>query len=415
MHGEKGREVQTGIQDRQPRQVTTLKVLDFSEDGDGQPDSNGEYTRATLEAGPLPESFTICSAFMTEAWTTRFTAAEMFSLMRVDGRIWGYVNLFAGKTSTDFEVMLGPVNLLTELEELFFTLQWIRACLSVDSVASKVMLVVDGQLVGEEKYRREEDKYRPANISLLLGFYPNYPDPAEYTGRVSELNIFKSSLSPERMMDLTRAGGDDCGTPGDLVSWEEAEWTLHSQAKVIEVDREWEGPCRRESQVQVFTADFTYHKDCMRHCQKIFDGRSPSVTTREEWESFTQEVDLITRYRSGVLNYLWLSATEGDVDGRLAEPDHWPETELVNNETQKMEAVETVWRDFYSGERLLTNWTKPYFSSKEDTLYGGGYNCIWLYTSNWERSWFEWFCVSYDTSCPCSYSAQPILRWLSLA
>ena len=56
MHGEKGREVQTVIQDRQPRQVTTLKVLDFSEDGDGQPDSNGEYTRATLEAGPLPEA-----------------------------------------------------------------------------------------------------------------------------------------------------------------------------------------------------------------------------------------------------------------------------------------------------------------------------------------------------------------------
>ena len=353
-----------------------MKVLDFSEDGDGQPDSNGEYTKATLEAGSLPESFTICSAFMTEAWTTRFTAAEMFSLMWVDGRIWGYVNLFAGKTSTDFEVMLGPVNLLTKLEELFFTLQWIRACLSVDSVASKVMLVVDGQLVGEEKYRREEDKYRPANISLLLGFYPNYPDPAEYTGRVSELNIFKSSLSLERMMDLTRAGGVECGAPGDLVSWEEAEWTLHSQAKVIVVDMEWEGPCRRESQVQVFTADFTYHKDCMRHCQKIFDGRSPSVTTREEWKSFTQEFDLITRYRSGVLNYLWLSATEGDVDGSLAEPDHWPETELVNNETQKMEAVETVWRDFYSGERLLTNWKKPYFSSKEDTLYGGGYDSL---------------------------------------
>ena len=33
------------------------------------------------------------------------------------------------------------------------------------------------------------------------------------------------------------AGGEECETPGDLVSWEEAKWTLHSQAKVIELDR----------------------------------------------------------------------------------------------------------------------------------------------------------------------------------
>ena len=39
----------------------SLKVLDFSADNDGKPDGNGEYTSATLEAGPLPESFTICS------------------------------------------------------------------------------------------------------------------------------------------------------------------------------------------------------------------------------------------------------------------------------------------------------------------------------------------------------------------
>ena len=365
-----------------------MKVLDFSEDGDGQPDSNGEYTRATLEAGPLPESFTICSAFMTEAWTTRFTAAEMFSLMRVDGRIWGYVNLFAGKTSTDFEVMLGPVNLLTKLEELFFTLQWIRACLSVDSVASKVMLVVDGQLVGEEKYRSEEDKYRPANISLLLGFYPNYPDPAEYTGRVSELNIFKSSLSPERMIDLTRAGGDECGTPGDLVSWEEAEWTLHSQAKVIEVDREWEGPCRRESQVQVFTAQFAFHKDCMHHCQKISNGRSPTVKTKEEWESLTREIDLVTQDRH-LLPWMWLSVTEGDVDEKLTTLDHWPETEIVNNETKKLEAAETAWRDFYTGHRL-DNWTKPYLSENKDASRGKTDNCIVAFTDvPWNISWGE--------------------------
>ena len=123
------------------------------------------------------------------------------------------------------------------------------------------------------------------------------------------------------MVDLTTAGGKECGAPGDLVNWEEAEWTLFSQAKVIEVDREWEGPCRRESQVQVITANFGYHHDCMQHCQNISGGRSPPATTKEQWENLTREVDLITQDRS-LFPYLWLSATEGDKDKNLAKLDH---------------------------------------------------------------------------------------------
>ena len=89
---------QTRTQDRQPRSVSTLKVLDFSADGDQQPDSNGEYTGATLEAGPLPESFTICSALMVEAWTTEYTSAALFRLLDDSGYRWMYI-LFYASTS----------------------------------------------------------------------------------------------------------------------------------------------------------------------------------------------------------------------------------------------------------------------------------------------------------------------------
>ena len=129
---------------------------------------------------------------------------------------------------------------------------------------------------------------------------------------------------------------------------------------MIEVDREWEGPCRRESQVQVFTANFYHHKDCMQHCQKISNGRVPSVNTEEEWTNLTREIDLITKHRKTFVpqRRLWLSATEGDDDLKLAKLGHWPDTEIVNNETKKLDAVETVWRDFYTGQRL-DNWTTP--------------------------------------------------------
>ena len=113
----------------------------------------------------------------------------------------------------------------------------------------------------------------------------------------------------------------------------------------------------------------------MRHCQKFSGGRSPPVTTREEWEYFTKEVDLITYDRS-ILRDMWLSATEGDKDLRLARLDHWPETEVVDNQRANLEAQETIWRDFYTGQRLHNNWPKPYLDNKNDTRFGKFDNCI---------------------------------------
>merc|ERR1712020_435337 len=134
----------------------------------------------------------------------------------------------------------------------------------------------------------------------------------------------------------------------------------------------------------------------MRHCQKISTGRVPPVNTKEEWENLERELDLITQDRSS-LPWLWLSATEGDIEGELAELGHWSELELVNNETKKLEAVETVWRDFYSGERL-ENWTKPWFGrSGKDTRFGDTFNCMVAYTDvPWSMSWNEWQCTAYN-------------------
>ena len=133
---------------------TMWKVFDFSADNDQESDSNGEYTSATLDAGALPESFTICSAIMVEAWTTVFSSAHIFRLLDVDGDGWGYVELYAATSYTQYNVKLGPVNFVKQTEAVFFPLQWSRACLSLDSKASKVRLVVDGQQLGEEEYRR---------------------------------------------------------------------------------------------------------------------------------------------------------------------------------------------------------------------------------------------------------------------
>ena len=69
-----------------------LKILDFSLDVDRAADDNGSYTHASLEKEELPPSFTICSAFMVEAWITDFSAAEIFALKTREGVTWAYVH-----------------------------------------------------------------------------------------------------------------------------------------------------------------------------------------------------------------------------------------------------------------------------------------------------------------------------------
>ena len=233
---------QSRTRDRQPRSVSTVKVLDFFDDSDLELDSNGEYTSATLEAGPVPEAFTICSAVMVQAWTTDFEAGDMFALLReIDNSTsyplkWLGVTLVAWDENSQYEVHFRPKTYYSKTTPAFFPLQWTRACLSLDSVAGKLKMVVDGQLLVEEEYKREEDKGRPANLSLRLGVHIDSSGlfAEEYPLKIADMNIFKSALSVERMIGQTTAGGEECGAPGDLVSWEEAEWTLHSQAKVIQ-------------------------------------------------------------------------------------------------------------------------------------------------------------------------------------
>ena len=106
-----------------------LKVLDFSADNDHALDSNDEYTSASLDAGFLPESFTVCSAIMVDAWTdTEFAAARMFTLIRdeddgVRRYQWGSINLRPGLEPL-YEVNLGPARFIKKTTVAVFPLQW---------------------------------------------------------------------------------------------------------------------------------------------------------------------------------------------------------------------------------------------------------------------------------------------------
>ena len=102
---------------------------------------------------------------------TPYSASFFFTLTNNDGPRWGYMHLHAASGYTHYHIQLGRVFFDKQTETVFFPFQWSRACLALDSVSSKVSLVVDGQLLGELEYKKEEDENRPANLSLVVGSY----------------------------------------------------------------------------------------------------------------------------------------------------------------------------------------------------------------------------------------------------
>ena len=394
-----------------------IKALDFSLDNDRKADSDGSYTHASLKKEDfLPPSFTVCAAYMVEAWNTDFSASEIFALKTPEGVTWAYVHLYCAGDYTEYKVDVGPkIKMAPTVPDLLFPLRWTRVCLALDSGAGKVSLVVDGELLGEEEYNAAEDPDKPTDLFLVSGYYRNVDYIKEYTGRVTDLNIFSSALPIDRMVAITSPGEAECGAAGDLLRWDEIGWTFHSTARMIDVEKQ-KGPCRRESKINVFGADFKTHESCMQHCEKLGSGRSPPVLTAEQWKYLYTEVGVITDNELSRITWMWTSVTEGDVNKKLAKPNHWPALEPEGEETLK--AVEGTWRDYYTGERVKEEGNFPDWYPKHDTRYGEEYNCLGLYTDQtWEAipgdGWFEWQCMltldSYGMSCPCEYKRAPLL------
>ena len=377
--------------------IYAFPVINFSDDPVQGLDSNKENTKASLSLPDMPGSFTICGDYLTEAWTKKYTAAMLFQLRGGEeyGAVWAFLTLNAGLEDTQIFGSFGRVQFSATTPGIWFPLTWIHVCVSLDSESGRTVLVVDGKVLVEKVYQEALEGNNvalPENVHIDLGFDSGMN--FEYVGMVTNINIFLSPLSTARMVGMTQAGSDECGAAGDLLSWEEADWQLQSMARLQMVRfKDDFYPCRRESSATVFPADFFYQVDCMNHCTKLGNGRSPPVRTPQEWDWLRKEVQAITpeptpqENKFGLLSWLpvmWLAATD--------------------------EREEGVWQDFYSPhERLQPNWMLPWYSSQH--VYGNSRNCLyWMFNQMAERCWVESPCTDFGKVCPCQYQSQPILR-----
>ena len=182
-------------------------------------------------------------------------------------------------------------------------------------------------------------------------------------------------------------------------------WSLHSKARWIDLDRGLESPCLAKPSINVFPMkEYHSHKFCMNHCKKL-GGKSPSLSTKQNWKDLWQEIKAVSPDLSKLPYSNWLSITEGydDNDDELKKLDHWP---------KEIQAMEGMWRDFYTGEQL-ENFTKPWKSNNRDEVVGDAYNCVSFSPNVKEaetKSWTEWQCKRAGLGCPCTYETPPLIH-----
>ena len=181
---------------------------------------------------------------------------------------------------------------------------------------------------------------------------------------------------------------------------------------MLQVDKHIHSPCRKENSVNIFNmVGLHRQEDCMRHCQKLGNGRSPPFGTPQQWLSMQSEIEATgseSDDTDDMLTHMWLSVTEGDLGGRLARLPHWPTTEFIEGHGNvPLVAEEDVWRDYYTGERV--EFQLPEYAYN---VSGKEYNCLAAvaeeigFTSN---PFAEFECLQKHMSCTCEYARDPVV------
>ena len=124
-------------------------MISFADDSDGLADSEGDNTGAFLTKPNMPKDFTVCAAYMVEAWTTAFTQANLFYLDNENGDIWDG----PGWTLNWIRVVLWwklQVSDLAWCIGVWYTpLTW-SVCVAANTTTGNVTVVVDRLVVRDD-------------------------------------------------------------------------------------------------------------------------------------------------------------------------------------------------------------------------------------------------------------------------
>ena len=174
------------------------------------------HTYAELKFDPqgnLPESFTICSFMMTPScpsifWPSFFTIVD-------DNKAQFFAPIIRHKNMTSLLIISyfqGTSKSVTGEIPPLFPNQWIKSCLAINTTSGFITWVVEGVLIlNTTSDELSNSKSRPKDLGkkIVLGVKSYVGSWRAYNTRVTNVNIFSSYLSVERMQRMTE-GGELC-------------------------------------------------------------------------------------------------------------------------------------------------------------------------------------------------------------
>ena len=230
-----------------------------------------------------------------------------FRLYNEDDKVWARLSVGSGLgTGIVFSASLGrgEENVFIKTNATlprFFPRSWVRACVTFDTAEGVVRIVADGKVFEDASYPklRKLASKMPKNATIRVGEY------SSINSMISDLNVFSEPLSLEQMVAITSPGGKECGSRGDLLNWDEAEWTLSDKwasdrwagwelvinsSKLVELD--WiRGPCWRPSMIKVSLENIVSSIDRKSRSQTFSQYRTvssiesskSSIVDTEKW------------------------------------------------------------------------------------------------------------------------------------
>ena len=178
----------------------------------------------------LPQSFTVCSTIMVTGCQSQ-NPPRFFNML--DSNNDQFIAPIQNHKNSESRLMIGfherNSPLLTGKVPPLFPNVWTKSCMAVNTTSGLIHWVVEGSLVlAEEFVEVKNSKSRPKDLSkkIILGASSYGGSWYAVSQTVTNLDIFSSTLSIEKMGNMTRGGS--CSEEGDYLAWGDMEWILHA-------------------------------------------------------------------------------------------------------------------------------------------------------------------------------------------
>ena len=179
-----------------------------------------EYDLQDLQSS----SFTICATTFS---TTTNLNPMLFSLLDVNNNQWFQAQILQLSDGLGKRFYYSQFNHFGNADTMPIGFnQWVRSCIAIDIASGWVQWVARGELVDNSTFAEIKDqKYLTGKIILGAHYHPYVAKWLQISNKVTNVNIFSSSLSVEKMQGYTQE--KECGRWGDFLSWDEMHWNLH--------------------------------------------------------------------------------------------------------------------------------------------------------------------------------------------